>query len=271
MNKCAAARELGIARSTLYYRSKQEVKDWKTKQLIEEVLSEHPSYGHKRLAIHLGINKKRVLRVMKKYGIKPYRRHTKKWKRAPNAPIVQYQNLLRTNAPQGAGDIWVSDFTHVVYKGQWIYIATILDMYTRECVGVSVLTTHATVLVSSCFLNAILHRAPPRIIHSDQGSEYSSLGYTNLVESRGTKVSMSAPGCPWENGYQESFYGKFKLDLGDPNRFESLGELVTAIYQTIHTYNTSRIHTALKMPPQRFASLIQDATMGSLLVDMQRV
>ena len=66
-------------------------------------------------------------------------------------------------------------------------------------------------------------------------------------------ISRSAPGCPWENGYQESFYSQFKVDLGDPSRFKTLGELVFAIYQTVWTYNNTRIHSALKMSPVRFA------------------
>jgi transposase InsO family protein len=73
--------------------------------------------------------------------------------------------------------------------------------------------------------------------------------------SVGVAISRSRPGCPWENGYQESFYSSFKVELGDPNRFASLGEFVYAIYQAIHTYNRSRIHTALKMPPAIFAQL----------------
>jgi transposase InsO family protein len=64
---------------------------------------------------------------------------------------------------------------------------------------------------------------------------------------------MSALGCPWENGYQESFHKGFKLDIGDPNRFDILGELVAAIYQTIGYYNQQRIHSALRMSPAVFA------------------
>ena len=63
---------------------------------------------------------------------------------------------------------------------------------------------------------------------------------------------MSKKGAPWENGFQESFYSGFKLDLGEPNRFNNLGELVEAIYQTIHYYNNSRIHTKLKSSPHQF-------------------
>ena len=67
------------------------------------------------------------------------------------------------------------------------------------------------------------------------------------------KLHRIAPGCPWENGYQESFYAQFKIDLGDPNRFASLGELIYEIAKTIWYYNHSRIHTAIKMPPAVFA------------------
>ena len=63
---------------------------------------------------------------------------------------------------------------------------------------------------------------------------------------------MSKPGCPWENGYQESFYNQFKIDLGDPDRFNNLGELIYNIHRTIFIYNNSRIHSKLKMPPIEF-------------------
>lgn len=68
---------------------------------------------------------------------------------------------------------------------------------------------------------------------------------------------MSQPGCPWENGYQESFYNQFKIDLGDSDRFESLGELVYAIYRTIYYYNHHRIHSKLKMPPVLYSRQYQ--------------
>ena len=163
-----------------------------------------------------------------------------------------FPNYLMTEVPYGPGDIYASDFTYIKYRGKWLYVATVLDVYTREIVGVSILNTHATQLVMNALGSAVLHRAPPRIIHSDQGSEYASKDYTTLIQKLGIKQSMSAPGCPWENGYQESFYKGFKLDLGDPNRFETLGELVAAVYQTINYYNQSRIHSALKVPPRLF-------------------
>jgi transposase InsO family protein len=246
---------IGFSRTHQYYYHKQPIKDWQTKQLIELALRDHPSYGHKRLAPHLSMNKKKVLRVMKLFGIKPYRRVTPKVYQKPKDSV--FPNLLLTETPQGPGDIYASDFTYLKYHGKWLYVATVIDLYTREIIGLAILNTHATQLVINALASAILHRPPPRIIHSDQGSEYGSKDHTNLVQSLKIKQSMSAPGCPWENGYQESFYKGFKLDLGDPNRFASLGELVAEIYQTIGYYNQRRIHSAFKVPPAVFAQKYQ--------------
>jgi putative transposase len=257
---------IGISRTHQYYQPKQPTKDWQTKQLVEVALREHPGYGHKRLAMHLGINKKRVLRVMKLFGIKPYRRTTPKYQKKPKDSV--FPNLLLIETLLGPGDIYASDFTYIKYRGRWLYVATVIDVFTREIVGVSILNTHTTQLVINALSAAILHRAPPRIIHSDQGSEYTSINYTGLVQSLKIQQSMSAPGCPWENGYQESFYKGFKLDLGDPNRFNTLGELVAAIYQTIGYYNQRRIHSALKLPPAVFAQKYQA---GVLLRDLEKV
>lgn len=128
-----------------------------------------------------------------------------------------------------------------------------MDLFTRTIVGFSVLANHSRSLVIQALLSAIQNNPRPAIFHSDNGSEYDSEDFKTIVESLGTQISRSAPGCPWENAYQESFYGKFKTDLGDPDRFETLGEIVYEIYRTIWEYNHTRIHTALKMSPREFA------------------
>ena len=93
----------------------------------------------------------------------------------------------------------------------------------------------------------------PAYCHSDQGSEYDSYKYKDLIKSHHTQVSMSKKASPWENGYQESFYNNFKTDLGlEFERFQTIGELIEAIHQVIFYYNNQRIHTTLKMPPAKF-------------------
>lgn len=251
----ALAHEAGVSISSLYYQPKQPAKDWVLKQQIEQVLSLHPSYGHKRIAMELQVNKKRILRVMKLFGLKPYRRRPKKPKKTKDTGMVNpFPNLLqKISFPKIPNIAWTSDFTHLKWHSRWIYLATIMDIYDRRIVGWSVLTSHTVELTIKALIDAVEKQGLPQILHSDQGSEYKSRVYTQFVASLSIQQSMSRKASPWENGYQESFYSGFKVDFGDPNRYKTLGALTAAIYLQLHYYNTKRIHGKLKMPPQAYA------------------
>ena len=242
-----------VSKSSIYYKSKKYDEDLEVKKMIEKVWNDFPSYGHKRLATELKLNRKRILRVMKKFNLKPYRRHRKPFKRSIVSIYDKYPNLLITTPLTRINQIWVTDFTYLWYRNRFIYLATVIDIYNREVVGACVLNNHSSSLVVQALISALMDHSKPEIIHSDQGSEYTGEVYTDFCNSSGIQISMSEKGSPWQNGYQESFYDKFKIDLGYPNRFDSLGELVFEIYRTIHIYNTTRIHTALKMSPREFA------------------
>ena len=196
LNKRETAKELDISRSNLYYKPKQPTRDWNTKVLIEKVLREHPSYGHKRLAIHLGLNKKRILRVMKLFGIKPYRRRRRK---PPNKAtgMLDYPNLLLNLIPLYPNHIWASDFTYLWFGNAWLYVATVIDLHTRRIVGLFIGRSHDRWLVTSALLSALGHYSRPEIIHSDHGREYCSRDYQNLLKEVGILPSMAAKGCPW--------------------------------------------------------------------------
>ncbi|OGH19450.1 MAG: hypothetical protein A3F31_01800 [Candidatus Levybacteria bacterium RIFCSPHIGHO2_12_FULL_38_12] len=85
------------------------------------------------------------------------------------------------------------------------------------------------------------------------GTEFMAKLCTDYLEGKGTKISVSDKASSWQNGYQESFFGKFKDEIGNLDRFETVGQFIEAIYQQIHYYNYERIHTALKMPPAIYA------------------
>ena len=250
--KTVAAHALGISRTSLYYRSKKEEQDWTLKTTIETVLREHPSYGSRRIAQTLRVNRKRISRVMRKFGILPYRRRRTKW-RKPRKRKVSYPNLLLTTTPAYQDHIWAADFTELSFHGGTIYVATVIDLYTRELIGITVSLRKGAQLTLQALHSALLNRRRPDIFHSDNGREYDAQVFTDTLLNLSVMISRIHPGCPWENGYQESFYGKFKVELGDPNQYPTLGELVAAIYRTIGVYNTTRIHSALKMPPKQFA------------------
>jgi len=256
LSKTALAEKLGISRSSLYYQHKRPVIDAEVKTQIESVLTNHPAYGHKRIAMELKLNHKRILRVMKKFGIKPYKRRTKKpWKKDDlGKPEAKYTNLIKEINPRDLkqNEVWVSDFTYLKYKDRFLYLATIMDLWDREIVGINISRFHNKELVLGAFEDAINKFDKPKVLHSDQGSEYDSEEYLALVEKLGIKVSMSAKGSPWQNGYQESFYSNFKLELGQTNRFENVGELIEEVYKQISYYNNRRMHSKLKMSPVQF-------------------
>lgn len=258
MNKSKLARELGIARSNLYYVRKRDAIDEEVKRQIEAVMVEHPSYGHKRIALQLKMGHNRIRRVMQKYGLKPYRRRAKQPRKAddqgktptayPNLlmPLLEQQRITQPN------QVWCTDFTYLSYRGKFIYLATVIDVFTRELIGVHISRYHNRFLVIGALEDALKTHAAPAIVHSDQGSEYDSADFVGLIQTLGARLSMSAKGAPWQNGYKESFYSHFKAEAGDLNRFDTLGELVEFIYQHIFYYNHRRIHSVLKMPPTEF-------------------
>ena len=252
-NKTEMAKRLGISRSSLYYKPKRPEIDLEVKVQIESVIGDNPAYGHKRIARELKLNKKRILRVMKKFGIKPYRRKAKPpFKKADlNKPPTNFPNLLVGLIVNRPNQVWCTDFTYIKYQGKFIYLATVMDLFTREIVGVNVSRFHNRFLVMGALLDALEHYPRADIIHSDQGSEYDSEDFVNLCLSFGIKISMSTKGSPWQNGYQESWYGKFKGEFGDFNRFETLGELVEEIYHQIYYYNNRRLHSSLPTTPNQ--------------------
>ena len=151
--------------------------------------------------------------------------------------------------------IWAADFTELVQHGKKVYVSTVIDLFTRRILGIHVAVRKGAALTIQALSSALLHHPRPGLFHSDNGREYDAMAFTEILDGCGILISRSRPVCPWENGYQESFYDKFKVDLGDPNRFKTLGELVAEIYRTLWDYNHTRIHSALNMPPVVFAEL----------------
>jgi putative transposase len=137
VNKTKLAKSLGVSRQGLYYKPKLPDKDLELKAEIEEVLKEHKAYGYRRIALHLGINHKRALRVMKLFNLSPIRKikipikkKDSKQKESDNA------NLLNGIIIKSPSQVWASDFTYLPYfNNRFIYLATIIDCYTKEIIA----------------------------------------------------------------------------------------------------------------------------------------
>lgn len=191
---------------------------------------------------------------MKKYGITVPRRKIKNNYCTESIKHRKYPNLIKDLKITHENQVWCSDTSRFLFHGSKWYIVTVIDIFTRQVRGVTIGRHHDSALVLEAIEMALVtSKATPEIFHSDQGTEFMAEDITNFLEQLGTRISASDKASPWQNGYQESFFGKFKDDVGDINRFETPGELIEALYHGIHYYNNERIHTALKMPPAVYA------------------
>ena len=248
---CAEA--LGINRKNIYRPLKQPTKDRILKEQIEAVHRDHPAYGHRRVAMHLKINHKRTQRVMAKFKLRPPRRRVKRYSTV-SAAHHTYKNLLKDLTVTDPHQVWCSDLSRIDYRGTIWYIATIEDLLTRQIMAQRIGKPHDSHLVLATLRQGLITGYQPQIFHSDQGNEFMPQRCTDYLEQRRIQVSVSDVASPWQNGYIESFFGRFKHELGDVNRFDSPSEMIEAIYQHTRYYNHDRIHTALKMPPAVFAA-----------------
>jgi putative transposase len=250
--KSVCAEALSISRKNIYRQSRQPAKDQALKEQIEAAHRQHPAYGHRRIAIHLGVNHKRAQRVMAKFNLRPPRRRIKRYSTV-STPHHSYHNLLNNLTVIEPHQVWCSDLSRLEYRGTVWYLATIEDLATRQILAKRIGKRHDSQLVLATLYQAFATGATPLIFHSDQGTEFMAQRCTDDLEARGVQISVSDVASPWQNGYVESFFGRFKHELGDLNRFETAGEMIEAIYRQIHYYNHCRIHTALKMPPAVYA------------------
>jgi transposase InsO family protein len=257
ITKKALAKKLGVSRSSLYYKSKINQQDLELLPKILKTMEDNPSYGHRRVAMALGFSKGKASRIMKKFNLQPERQRRKP-KYKSNLDTNKYPNLVKNICPIAPNIVWASDFTYIKFENKFFYLATVIDIFSKKVLGWHILKHHNTDLVRLALLDAVKNsEAIPEILHSDQGSEYESREYTNLQKGLEIQISRSKLGSPWENGFQESFYSQFKLELGDLNRFKHFGDLIEAIHLQINYYNKSRIHSKLKMSPDEFFTKYQ--------------
>jgi transposase InsO family protein len=252
---------MNINHKNVYYQSKKEIKDIIVKKNIEKTFENNPSYGHRRLALALKINKKKILRIMKKYKLKPPRLwYQKKFTTQSNpASYTQYTNLIKnSNVTTGSiGDIWSSDLTYIKYQNKFFYLLIIQDIVSKEIVGFNLSNHHDSNLVLKTLKEAIENtKIIPKIFHSDRGWELLSQNCIEFIKNLKIKISVSDPSSPWQNSWSESFFSRFKTEFGPFSRFDSFGELIESIYQYLNYYNTQRIQSKLKMSPYQFKQKI---------------
>jgi len=214
----------------------------------------HQLYGYRRIHAELrsqGVycNKKRVLRLMKGNNIAAKRK--KKFKITTNSEHGNYisPNLLNQNFKVNSpNEIWVSDITYIsTYEG-WLYLAVILDLYSRKVVGWSMSKRMTSQLVIDSLNNAIMDRKPAAglIFHSDRGSQYASNNFRELLKNNNIIQSMSGKGNCYDNAVAESFFHTLKTELIYWNSYKTRKEAKSSIFSFIEIfYNRRRRHSFL--------------------------
>lgn len=165
---------------------------------------------------------------MAKFKLRPSRCRIKHYSTI-STPDHTYHNLLSDLTITQPHQVWCSDLSRMVYRGTIWYLATIEDLATRQIIAKRIGKHHDSHLVIATLHQAFATGQAPQIFHSDQGNEFMAQRCTDYLENRGVQISVSDVASPWQNGYVESFYGRFKQEFGDLNRFESAGEMIAAI------------------------------------------
>ena len=165
---------MGINTKNIYNQSKKEGKDLLVKDQIENVFKTHPAYGHRRLALELKMNKKKIRRIMKKYHLKPPRLwYQKKYLTKPNFKYQnEFNNLIKEIKFPKENEIWASDLTYIKFKDMFIYLSAVCDISNNEVVSCNLGNRHDSVLVLKTIKEAIKkYNQLPKYFHFDRGTE----------------------------------------------------------------------------------------------------
>lgn len=251
---------LKTSRSNSYRTSLLGLRDKKLVQEINQIRIVHAHYGLRRIKKHfetqgksIGLNQLR--RVSKLYNLAPKPYYSNPYKnRDKGLKDTKIPNLIKELTIIRPNQVWSADFTYLKFQGYFYYLATVIDVYTKEITGFSLSTNHSTDLIKSALNRGIKTYGAPYLTHNDQGSEYRSEEYLVLLSEHGITPSNSAKASPWENAYQESFYGKFKpeLELSSLPYGSTFMDLYNYITNQIDYYNNYRIHTTIMDIPSNF-------------------
>jgi len=256
----------GISRSGFYRmgsRSEGVDRDVDLRDAIQRIALEFPSYGRPRITAALRrrgwcVNPKRVYRILREDNLLCLRKRKFVVTTHSSHGLTIYPNLAREWVSNGIDQLWVADLTYVRLELEFVYLAVVLDAFSRRVIGWALERSLEDTLTLSALGMALKQRHPkPGLIHhSDRGVQYASTDYTGLLQQHGIRISMSRTGNPYDNAKAESFIKTLKYEEVYRREYRDLAEARVSIGRFLEkTYNQKRLHSALGYrPPEEFES-----------------
>jgi putative transposase len=240
---------LEVHRSSLYH-DPRPGEDRPLREALIALAGQWPTYGYRRLTVMLGrqglkVNTKRVRRLMSELGLsgEPPPRHPRTTDSVHSFP--RFPNLVESLEVVRPDQVWVSDITYIRLKKEFIYLAVLMDVFTRSIRGWNLgrsLEGELTLVA----LRRAMDSARPEIHHSDQGVRYAATAYVEELTAAGTSISMAAVGEPRENGYAERLMRTIKEEEVDLTEYEDFGDALSQLGRFLdEVYNRKRIHSSL--------------------------
>jgi len=235
--------------------------DMDLRDAIQRIALEWPAYGRRRMTKELrrrgwAVNPKRVYRIMRGDNLLCLRKRKFVVTTDSSHRRKIYPNRARKMVLTGMDQLWRADITYIRLREEFVYLAVILDAYSRRVIGWALDRTMEDELTVSALRMALSRRVvePGLVHHSDRGSQYASLEYTNLLKENGIVVSMSRKGNPWDNAACESFMKTLKSEEVYRSEYRDLAEARSEIGTFLEkVYNQKRLHSALGyLPPAEF-------------------
>jgi transposase InsO family protein len=235
--------------------------DVELRDAIEQIILEFPGYGYRRVTHALvragwSVNHKRVLRIMREESLLCHLKRHFVPTTDSHHPFQVYPNLIKGMQIDAPDVVWVADITYVRLLSTFVYLAAILDAYSRKCVGWHLSKHIDTQLALAALEQAVATRdvRPGLIHHSDRGVQYASNAYVERLLSVQARISMSSVGNPYDNAKAESFFKTLKQEEVYLKHYQTFEEAQSNIGQFIEeVYNTKRLHSSLGyVPPTEF-------------------